>query len=276
MAISRDARGVAQTGGRCAGRADRDPHDPRPSPWAAATPSGATCSCRTRAMAQAPPRHRWPATGRSRSHRLPTAEWTSMHSRAALGPTDGRGDPRTPRRSACSRKRIGELLEAVHEVGALAYMDGANLNAILGRFKPRGGRLRRDALRALHKTFSTPHGEGGPGAGPVGVGETRSFVPPTPRVPGPRANDGSFRLERPGERPTSIGRLRSYVGNTGVLVRACTPISAPTVARGYAGSATMRSWPPNYLMDRLSQQARTTCPMAGARASTSSSPRRPR
>jgi glycine dehydrogenase subunit 2 len=69
-----------------------------------------------------------------------------------------------------------------------------------------------------HKTFSTPHGGGGPGAGPVGVGDRLLPYLPAPRVL--REEGGSFRLERPGERPSSIGRLRSFVGSTGVLVRA--------------------------------------------------------
>jgi glycine dehydrogenase subunit 2 len=114
-------------------------------------------------------------------------------------------------------RRIGDLLDAVHSAGALAYMDGANLNAILGRFKP--GEAGFDVMHFnVHKTFSTPHGGGGPGAGPVGVGEKLLPFLPSPRVL--RGPDGPFRLERPGERPESIGRLRSFVGNTGVLVRA--------------------------------------------------------
>jgi glycine dehydrogenase subunit 2 len=119
--------------------------------------------------------------------------------------------------------RIGELLDAVHAVGALAYMDGANLNAILGRFKP--GEAGFDVMHFnVHKTFSTPHGGGGPGAGPVGVGDTLMPYLPSPRVL--REDDGSFRLERAGERPTSIGRLRSFAGNPGVLVRAYAYIRA--------------------------------------------------
>ena len=143
--------------------------------------------------------------------------------RAALGPRTAAVMITNPSTLGLFEQRIGELLEAVHEVGALAYMDGANLNAILGRFKP--GEAGFDVMHFnVHKTFSTPHGGGGPGAGPVGVGETLLPYLPTPRVL--RAEDGTFRLERPGERPTSIGRLRSYVGNTGVLVRAYTYIRA--------------------------------------------------
>jgi glycine dehydrogenase subunit 2 len=119
--------------------------------------------------------------------------------------------------------RLRELLEAVHAAGALAYMDGANLNAIMGRFKP--GEAGFDAMHInVHKTFSTPHGGGGPGAGPVGVGEKLMPFLPSPRVL--READGSFRLERPGERPESIGRVRAFVGNTGVLVRAYAYIRA--------------------------------------------------
>jgi glycine dehydrogenase subunit 2 len=143
--------------------------------------------------------------------------------RAALGPRTAAVMITNPSTLGLFEKRIGELLDEVHAAGALAYMDGANLNAILGRFKP--GEAGFDVMHFnVHKTFSTPHGGGGPGAGPVGVGETLLPFLPEPRVL--REDDGSFRLERPGERPTSIGRLRSFVGNTGVLVRAYTYIRA--------------------------------------------------
>ena len=144
-------------------------------------------------------------------------------------------------------RRIGDLLEAVHEAGALAYMDGANLNAILGRFKP--GDAGFDVMHInTHKTFSTPHGGGGPGAGPVGVGEKLLPFLPSPRVL--REDDGTFRLERAGERPTTIGRLRSFVGNTGVLVRAFTYI----FAHGGSGLAQVSDdavLAANYLKARL-------------------------
>ena len=143
--------------------------------------------------------------------------------RAALGPRTAAVMITNPSTLGLFEARIGELLDAVHEAGALAYMDGANLNAILGRFKP--GEAGFDVMHFnVHKTFSTPHGGGGPGAGPVGVGETLVPYLPSPRVL--REDDGTFRLERPGERPTSIGRLRSFVGNTGVLVRAYAYIRA--------------------------------------------------
>ena len=114
-------------------------------------------------------------------------------------------------------RRIVELLDATHAAGALAYMDGANMNAILGRFRP--GAAGFDVMHYnLHKTFSTPHGGGGPGAGPVAVNERLAPFLPGPQVV--RDPDGGFRLERPGERPTSIGRMRAYQGSVGVLVRA--------------------------------------------------------
>ena len=137
--------------------------------------------------------------------------------RAALGPRTAAIMITNPSTLGLFEARIGELLEATHAVGALAYMDGANLNAILGRFRP--GEAGFDVMHInTHKTFSTPHGGGGPGAGPVGVRDALKPFLPGPRVI--READGSFRLERSGERPTSIGRVRSFFGSTGVLVRA--------------------------------------------------------
>jgi glycine dehydrogenase subunit 2 len=137
--------------------------------------------------------------------------------RAALGPRTAAVMITNPSTLGLFEPKIGELIAAVHAVGALAYMDGANLNAIMGRFRP--GEAGFDAMHFnVHKTFSTPHGGGGPGAGPVGVGERLLPFLPEPRVL--RDPDGMFRLERPGERPQSIGRMRAFVGNTGILVRA--------------------------------------------------------
>jgi len=167
--------------------------------------------------------------------------------KAALGPRTAAVMITNPSTLGLFESRIGELLEAVHAAGALAYMDGANLNAILGRFKP--GEAGFDVMHFnVHKTFSTPHGGGGPGAGPVGVGEALEPFLPTPRVL--RDDDGTFRLERPGERPSSIGRLRSFVGNTGVLVRAYTYIRAHGASglREVSDDAVLAA---NYLKHRL-------------------------
>jgi glycine dehydrogenase subunit 2 len=166
---------------------------------------------------------------------------------AALGPATAAVMITNPSTLGLFESRIGELLDAVHEAGALAYMDGANLNAILGRFKP--GEAGFDVMHFnVHKTFSTPHGGGGPGAGPVGVRETLLPYLPAPRVL--REDDGTFRLERPGERSTSIGRLRSFVGNTGVLVRAYAYIAAHGASglRQVSDDAVLGA---NYLKSRL-------------------------
>ncbi len=167
--------------------------------------------------------------------------------RAALGPKTAAIMITNPSTLGLFERRIGELLEATHAAGALAYMDGANLNAILGRFKP--GEAGFDVMHFnVHKTFSTPHGGGGPGAGPVGV--RAHLVPflPSPRVL--RADDGSYRLEAPGERPMSIGRMRSFVASTGVLVRAYAYIRAHGAdgLREVSDDAVLAA---NYLKHRL-------------------------
>jgi glycine dehydrogenase subunit 2 len=167
--------------------------------------------------------------------------------RAALGPTTAAVMITNPSTVGLFEARIGELLEAVHAVGALAYMDGANLNAIMGRFKP--GEAGFDVMHInVHKTFSTPHGGGGPGAGPVGVGEKLLPFLPWPRVL--RESDGTFRTERPGERPQSIGRVRAFAGSTGVLVRAYAYIRALGAAglRDVSDDAVLAA---NYLKARL-------------------------
>ncbi|HEX6330107.1 MAG TPA: aminomethyl-transferring glycine dehydrogenase subunit GcvPB [Actinomycetota bacterium] len=113
-------------------------------------------------------------------------------------------------------QEIERITEVVHGVGGLVYYDGANLNAILGRTRP--GDMGFDIVHInTHKTFATPHGGGGPGAGPVGV--TAELVPllPVPRVD--RDEDtGAFRLHE--DEPDSIGRMHGFLGNFGVLVRA--------------------------------------------------------
>ena len=135
---------------------------------------------------------------------------------AALGPRTAAVMLTNPSTLGLFERGIVELLDAVHAAGALAYMDGANMNAILGKFKP--GQAGFDVMHFnTHKTFSTPHGGGGPGAGPVAVNDKLVPFLPWPRV----LHEGdAFRLERMGERPSSIGRVRSYQGSVGVLVRA--------------------------------------------------------
>jgi glycine dehydrogenase subunit 2 len=117
-------------------------------------------------------------------------------------------------------KDILEIARLVHAAGAKLYYDGANLNALMGICRP--GDMGFDVVHLnLHKTFTTPHGGGGPGAGPVGVkAELEPFLP-TPVVV--RA-EGRFDLDD--RRPRSIGRVRSFYGNFGMLVRALTYILA--------------------------------------------------
>ncbi|MFA5843524.1 MAG: aminomethyl-transferring glycine dehydrogenase subunit GcvPB [Coriobacteriia bacterium] len=141
-------------------------------------------------------------------------------------------------------ENILKITSAVHEVGALAYCDGANLNAIMGKARP--GDMGFDALHInLHKTFATPHGGGGPGAGPVAVREHLA-----PYLPGPlvrRCDDGSLDLHTP-ER--SIGRVRSFFGNVGVLVRAYAYIRA-LGGEGLSEVSEQAVISANYLKERL-------------------------
>ncbi|HZV22951.1 MAG TPA: aminomethyl-transferring glycine dehydrogenase subunit GcvPB [Luteimonas sp.] len=114
-------------------------------------------------------------------------------------------------------RRIVEIAKLVHEAGGLLYYDGANLNAILGKVRP--GDMGFDAIHMnLHKTFSTPHGGGGPGAGAVGVSERLKPFLPIPMVA--KNDDGSYRWLRRKDRPQTIGRLSAFAGNAGVLIRA--------------------------------------------------------
>jgi glycine dehydrogenase subunit 2 len=111
---------------------------------------------------------------------------------------------------------IEEMARIIHGVGGLLYYDGANLNAILGRCRP--GDMGFDIVHInTHKTFATPHGGGGPGAGPVGVVEALVPYLPSPMVERDDAT-GAYRWDD--DRPSSIGRLHGFNGNFGVLVRA--------------------------------------------------------
>ena len=113
-------------------------------------------------------------------------------------------------------RKIGEVARIVHGAGGLLYYDGANLNAILGKVRP--GDMGFDVIHMnLHKTFSTPHGGGGPGAGAVGVAARLEPFLPVPLV---ARGEGGYRWLAEVERPQSIGRLSAFMGNAGVLLRA--------------------------------------------------------
>ena len=113
-------------------------------------------------------------------------------------------------------RNILEISRLVHDAGGLLYYDGANLNAILGMARP--GDMGFDVIHMnLHKTFSTPHGGGGPGSGAVGVGERLLPFLPVPVV---GEKDGRYRWLDEQDLPQSIGRLSAFMGNAGVLLRA--------------------------------------------------------
>lgn len=118
-------------------------------------------------------------------------------------------------------ENILEITKAIHDVGGLLYYDGANTNAIMGIARP--GDMGFDVVHInLHKTFSTPHGGGGPGAGPVGVKEFLAPYLPKPVVI--RTAEGKYTLDS--DRPLSIGRVRAFYSNFSVLVRAYAYIRA--------------------------------------------------
>jgi len=144
-------------------------------------------------------------------------------------------------------KHILELTETVHRGGGLVYYDGANANAIMGKTRP--GDMGFDVLHLnLHKTFSTPHGGGGPGSGAVGVkAELEPFLP----APVVVKKGGRFGLEHLKDRPRSIGRVRSFFGNFGVLVRAYTYIRTLGAA-GIVEASEMAVLNANYLAKKLS------------------------
>lgn len=118
-------------------------------------------------------------------------------------------------------KNIREISGIVHDAGGLLYYDGANFNAIMGITRP--GDMGFDVVHLnLHKTFATPHGGGGPGAGPVGVSDKLAEFLPVPRIV--RNDVGTFDFDY--DHPRSIGKVHGFYGNFGVLVRAYTYIYA--------------------------------------------------
>jgi glycine dehydrogenase subunit 2 len=115
--------------------------------------------------------------------------------------------------------QILEISKVVHDAGALLYMDGANLNALMGITRP--GDMGFDVVHFnLHKTFSTPHGGGGPGSGPVGVKANLAPFLPVPLVEKRTNKKGAEEYFLDYKRPLSIGRMHSFFGNFGVLVKA--------------------------------------------------------
>ena len=136
--------------------------------------------------------------------------------KAAVGPNTAGIMLTNPSTLGVFERRIEEVARIVHAAGGLLYYDGANLNAILGKVRP--GDMGFDVIHMnLHKTFSTPHGGGGPGAGAVGVSARLQPFLPIPIV----GKEGErYRWLTEKDLPQSIGRLSAFMGNAGVLLRA--------------------------------------------------------
>jgi len=166
--------------------------------------------------------------------------------RAAVGPQTAGIMLTNPSTLGVFERRITEIARIVHEAGGLLYYDGANLNAILGKVRP--GDMGFDVIHLnLHKTFATPHGGGGPGAGPVGVSRRLEPYLPIPMV---ARDDDEYRWLDEDDRPESIGRMGAFAGNAGVILRAW--VYARLIGRGgltrVADFATLNA---NYLQARL-------------------------
>lgn len=141
-------------------------------------------------------------------------------------------------------KNIKEVADLVHQAGGLLYYDGANMNAIMGKARP--GDMGFDVLHYnLHKTFSTPHGGGGPGAGPVGVRKDLIDYLPVPIV---EKTGDSYALNY--DKPNTIGKIKGFYGNFGMLVRAYTYIKTMG-AEGLTRASEVAVLNANYLMASL-------------------------
>jgi Glycine cleavage system protein P (pyridoxal-binding), C-terminal domain len=164
--------------------------------------------------------------------------------RAAVGPDTAALMLTNPSTLGLFESHIREVADIVHAAGGLLYYDGANANAIMGITRP--GDMGFDVVHLnLHKTFATPHGGGGPGSGPVGV--KKDLIPflPAPVIVG---GDGKYRLDY--DRPLSIGKMQSFYGNFGVIVRAYAYIRAmgPDGLKAASEDAVLNA---NYCLSRL-------------------------
>ena len=154
-------------------------------------------------------------------------------------------------------KNIEKIVDIIHGAGALLYYDGANLNAIAGLVRP--GDMGFDIIHLnLHKTFSTPHGGGGPGAGPVGVIERlEKYLPPPLVVYDP--NQRLYRLDW--NRPSSVGPVKMFTGNFAVLVRAYAYLLA-LGGEGVRKSSIAAVASSNYLLKRMRGNRGVSLPFA--------------
>lgn len=166
--------------------------------------------------------------------------------KAAVGPRTAGIMLTNPSTLGVFERKIEEIAKVVHQAGGLLYYDGANLNAILGKVRP--GDMGFDVMHInLHKTFATPHGGGGPGAGPVAVGQRLLPFLPTPIV-GFENNHYRWLTEK--DIPQTIGRLSAFMGNAGIMLRAY--IYARMLGReGLIRVAEFATLNANYLLKRL-------------------------
>jgi glycine dehydrogenase subunit 2 len=146
-------------------------------------------------------------------------------------------------------RNIEEIAEIVHGVGAVLYYDGANLNAVMGRTRP--GDMGFDIVHFnLHKTFTQPHGGGGPGSGPIAVSDRIEPYLMTPRVVKRPGENGTPRFDLDFDKPQSIGRLRGFQGNYGTFVRSYAYICSLGAA-GLQDASEVAVLNANYLLAKL-------------------------
>jgi len=171
--------------------------------------------------------------------------------KAAVGPQTAGLMLTNPSTLGVFERNIEEIAGIVHKAGGLLYYDGANLNAILGKIRP--GDMGFDVIHSnLHKTFSTPHGGGGPGSGAIGVAERlKPFMPlPTVVKTGVEKEDEKYRWLTEEDCPQSIGRMSAFMGNAGVLLRAYVYMRL-LGAEGMQRVAEFATLNANYMMAQL-------------------------
>lgn len=171
--------------------------------------------------------------------------------RASVGPKTAGIMLTNPSTLGVFERNVVEIASIVHEAGGLLYYDGANLNAILGKVRP--GDMGFDVIHMnLHKTFSTPHGGGGPGAGAVGVSSCLQPFLPVPYVTKVDAGKSHYQWLDENECPKTVGRLSGFMGNAGVLLRAY--VYARILGNeGMSRVAEFATLNANYLAARLRQ-----------------------
>ncbi len=166
----------------------------------------------------------------------------------ALGPKTAGIMLTNPSTLGVFERSIQEVAQLVHKAGGLLYYDGANLNAILGKVRP--GDMGFDVLHLnLHKTFATPHGGGGPGAGPIAVAERLQPYLPQPLI---TCGQGIYGWTNPSSYPQSIGRFGAFMGNIGVLLRAYIYLRC-LGRKGVVRVGELATLNANYLQEKLRQ-----------------------